>query len=1187
MTTFHRVSVLFALAILLGTAGCPSGSGHGGGMIPIDDAKPGDAGEDDTVTPKLCQNDADCPDAYCDPFSGVCVDCVINEHCGDGMVCDKWTCVPVQECEEDLDCTDGTVCDTAQGICVPCLTSDDCPGGTVCVNQVCLVSCLDGSPCPGETVCDPETNACVECLSDADCGAPRWCNLSQKLCYPDVCDPGDFACEGNAVVQCLDNGSGWSDPMPCPDGSACIGGTCVEGKICVPGLITCKDEVTIEECNGDGTVISEIPCPAGTTCVNGECTEECVPDCADKECGASGCPGYSCGSCPDGEHCQDFQCVAGACAEGETTCQWGMVVECWLGPDGLGTWGEPMPCPPGETCEDGACVPMADCGEISWLGCCEGNTLLYCEDGALSAQECSADGPCGWNDFGQFYDCDTKGEPEPSGTYPMECGGPCIPTCGGKDCGPDGCGGSCGQCGPQEECTPSGNCLGPDCFPGEAVCEGDLILVCGPDGTWHKQPCPPGTTCEDGECQFECTPNCANKDCGPDGCGGNCGSCPAGASCNIGGICVNTCEPECPDGVECGSNGCGGLCGVCDNDEACVDGECKTSLTCLEMQQCSWQCGWDEACSSQCWTDASVDAQLQWMAVMQCIVQVCGQPPAEGCWQSATGNGGECQEPFNTCQDCTPQCEGLQCGPDGCGGTCGACPAGYACDQHGYCLCAPACDGKECGPDGCGGQCGFCPSSDVCNYLGDCVCMPQCDGKECGGDGCGGSCGFCPPGSGCTPQGFCDAQQCPPGQVPDCSGKCAPPEWIGDGFCDNEASEFGANFYCAAFDWDGGDCELDNCGNQYCQESLGENCENCPQDCGPCGGECDQAGFVPDCNGQCRPEWLLGNGQCNNGTGGGPGGGANFNCPEWEFDFGDCDPEPWQCGDGWCDNDVGEDCQSCPMDCGPCGGECGDGLCDYDFGESCETCPWDCGECGSEDCCTAHPTAGCEDPEIVACVCEMDPFCCQANWDDICVNEAKEQCGMWWCGGDDCTMLCQEVGLECGDFQDCWCGDCPAGTQCLNGKCQGGEPICEMLCQMAECGVVGPCDCGGCPWGEECVQNQCQGGPSCDEICWNKQCGEFDGCWCGSCPPGAWCSDAGSCITDETGWSCQELVECAFDCGFGATCIFDCYSEGSETGQAQFQDLSLCVLQICGAPDPNCFQEAASGPCADAFQQCD
>ena len=125
MTTFHRVSVLFALAILLGTTGCPSGSGHGGGMIPIDDAKPGDAAEDDTVTPKLCQNDADCPDAYCDPFSGVCVDCVNNGHCGDGMVCDKWTCVPVQECEEDVDCDDGTVCDTAQGICVPCLEKDE------------------------------------------------------------------------------------------------------------------------------------------------------------------------------------------------------------------------------------------------------------------------------------------------------------------------------------------------------------------------------------------------------------------------------------------------------------------------------------------------------------------------------------------------------------------------------------------------------------------------------------------------------------------------------------------------------------------------------------------------------------------------------------------------------------------------------------------------------------------------------------------------------------------------------------------------------------------------------------------------------------------------------------------------------------------------------------------------------
>ncbi|MFH1529378.1 MAG: hypothetical protein ABIK09_01445 [Pseudomonadota bacterium] len=1154
MMTFHRVRFLVALAIILSTAGCPDGGGHGGGVIPIDDTKPGDTAEEDTVEPLLCQSDADCPDAYCDPFSGVCVDCVLDDHCGDGMICDKWVCIPAQECDGDGDCPEGQVCDPGKGICVACLTSEDCPAGSVCIDQVCLVSCLDGSPCPAGSICDPETSACVECLSDVDCGEPQWCKLDKKLCYPDVCGPGSFACAGNAVVQCLDNGSSWSAPMPCPSDTACIGGVCVEGKICVPGLITCKDESTLEECNDDGTVLTEMPCLPGSACVNGECTEDCVPACDGKECGSSGCPGYSCGSCPDGEHCQGFECVAGDCAAGETTCQWGMVVECGIGPDGLGVWGEPMPCPPGETCEDGACVPMADCGEISWIGCCQDNTLMTCQDGELNTQECSADGPCGWDEFGQFYDCGTNGKPEPSGTYPMECG-PCVPDCAGKECGGNGCGGSCGLCETQETCTPGGLCIGPGCFPGETLCDGDVLLVCGPGGNWHPEPCPPGFTCENGQCKGPCQTNCNNKDCGPDGCGSSCGVCPAGASCNPGGICVNTCEPECPDWVECGSNGCGGLCGVCDNDEACVDGECITSLTCVEMQQCSWQCGGNEECQQGCWADASVDAQIQWMATLQCIGATCGQPPSEGCWQSAIGNGGACQDEWNDCQSCTPECEGLQCGPDGCGGSCGSCPGGYACDQHGYCLCAPQCVGKVCGPDGCGGQCGFCPGGDVCNYLGACVCMPDCLGKECGSDGCGGSCGSCPPGGFCTPSGFCDAQMCPPGEIPDCDDSCAPADWIGDGFCDMEQSQFGANFYCPEHDWDGGDCEEDNCGNQYCQEYLGEDCDSCPQDCGPCPGEC-QNGQVEDCNGNCRPEWLLGNGQCNNGTGGGPGGGANFNCPEWEFDYGDCDPEPFQCGDGWCDTAIGEGCQTCPVDCGPCSGG---------------------------DCCAPHDAPGCDDPDVVACVCSFDPFCCEATWDGICVDEAANQCGAW-CEPDWCDQLCQ--GLECGDWEDCWCGDCPEGMQCLDGKCQGTDPLCEALCQFAECGQVGPCQCGACPWGETCIQNQCTGGPDCTEVCWGKQCGEFDGCLCGTCPPNGWCNDDGTCVVEGDGWSCQELVKCAFDCGFGATCIFGCYNEGSDAGKAQFQELSLCVLQICGSPDPACFQQAASGPCAGAFQEC-
>jgi hypothetical protein len=44
--------------------------------------------------------------------------------------------------------------------------------------------------------------------------------------------------------------------------------------------------------------------------------------------------------------------------------------------------------------------------------------------------------------------------------------------------------------------------------------------------------------------------------------------------------------------------------------------------------------------------------------------------------------------------------------------------------------------------------------------------------------------------------------------------------------------------------------------------------------------------------------------------------------------------------------------------------------------------------CGaSGDCCTPHPTPGCDDPAISACVCAQDPYCCDTEWDSYCVDE--------------------------------------------------------------------------------------------------------------------------------------------------------------------------------------------------------
>ena len=69
---------------------------------------------------------------------------------------------------------------------------------------------------------------------------------------------------------------------------------------------------------------------------------------------------------------------------------------------------------------------------------------------------------------------------------------------------------------------------------------------------------------------------------------------------------------------------------------------------------------------------------------------------------------------------CEQQCDGAQCGDDGCGKVCGTCPDGWECDG-GICACVPDCEGRECGKDGCGGACGTCVALELCTQIFTCL----------------------------------------------------------------------------------------------------------------------------------------------------------------------------------------------------------------------------------------------------------------------------------------------------------------------------------------------------------------------------------------------------------------------------------------------------------------------------------
>jgi hypothetical protein len=79
-----------------------------------------------------------------------------------------------------------------------------------------------------------------------------------------------------------------------------------------------------------------------------------------------------------------------------------------------------------------------------------------------------------------------------------------------------------------------------------------------------------------------CTPDCAGKLCGSNGCGGSCGSCSACKQCSSGGRCVTS-----PDFTACGGGKqcSGGVCATppgCENAAGCIHGNmcCSGSCTC-------------------------------------------------------------------------------------------------------------------------------------------------------------------------------------------------------------------------------------------------------------------------------------------------------------------------------------------------------------------------------------------------------------------------------------------------------------------------------------------------------------------------------------------------------------------------------------------------------------------------------
>jgi hypothetical protein len=235
----------------------------------------------------------------------------------------------------------------------------------------------------------------------------------------------------------------------------------------------CLPDCDGRACGPDGCGGSCGACPLQDDCVSGVC---CLPDCDGRACGGDGCGG-SCGACACGESCVDGACAFTACAA--RAC----------GPDGCG--GSCGACPSSQVCDGLGCAPSCDGLLFPIKGCCDGPTLVWCDEtlGALLSEPCAPAAGCGWLKIGEDgqYACDTDGGVDPWGFTPKACPEACEPDCEGLVCGWDGCYGDCGACPEGAECL-DGECVGCACDPS---------WQCGMDACGQPcgEPCPVGSIC--------------------------------------------------------------------------------------------------------------------------------------------------------------------------------------------------------------------------------------------------------------------------------------------------------------------------------------------------------------------------------------------------------------------------------------------------------------------------------------------------------------------------------------------------------------------------------------------------------------------------------------------------------------------------------------------------------------------
>ncbi|WP_437971699.1 hypothetical protein WMF04_21380 [Sorangium sp. So ce260] len=256
-----------------------------------------------------------------------------------------------------------------------------------------------------------------------------------------------------------------------------------------------------------------------------------------------------------------------------------------------------------------------------------------------------------------------------------------------------------------------------------------------------------------------------------------------------------------------------------------------------------------------------------------------------------------------------------------------------------------------------------------------------------------------------------------------------------------------------------------------------------------------------------------------------------------------CAVDPFCCESGWDLACVNEVTTVCGETCGTTD-TCGNGVCEA--GEDCSSCSQDCGSCPTCEHEVCDPGAAL-DPACDPCaqaVCAADPYCCNNEWDRMCVEAAEQTCGVV-CQDSCAHDLCSPGGALDSQCDPCVSAVCAADPYCCNNS-----------------------------WDRSCVEqavNTC--GLTCTQACSHDLCtaGEVLDPACDPCAQAVCAADPYCC---NNAWDARCVDQAAAACGLSCGCSHDV----CDTGAALDASCDWCVSEVC-AQDPYCCNNAWDDRC--------